>query len=123
MPGTRLRRAVRKDVPQMGVTGGASDFHPNHAMAGVPDAGHLVGVYLCVETGPAAARIEFGSSSVQFSVADPAVVGAWPAFVIEWTCKRTFGATAAKYPKLLGTQLPRQFGVVEILAFHGLTAR
>lgn len=123
MPGARLRWAVRKDVPQMGVTSGASDFHPNHAMAGVSDAGHLVGVHLSVETGPPATRIEFGSSLVQFRFAHPAVVGAWPAFFIEWARERSFGAIPAKYPELLSTQLPRQFGVVEILAVHGSTAR
>lgn len=123
MPGARFRWAVGKDVSQMGVTGGASDFHPNHAMAGVPNAGHLVGVHFCVETGPAASRIEFGSSPVQFSIADPAVVGAWPAFVVERTRKRPLGAIPSKDPKLLSTQLPRQFGVVEFLAVHGSTPR
>src|SRR5690349_21747510 len=65
---------VVEDVPQVGVTQGAGNRVPDHAVSCVTDGPNVLRRDWLPETGPAGARIEFGHRTEQRSVTAYAAV-------------------------------------------------
>lgn len=114
MPCAGIGGAVGEHVSQMGITFRTTDFYPNHAVGGVPNAGHPLSFNLLVKTGPTTASVKFGAVRKQRGVADLAVVIANSGLLVEFTGEGPFRPVSSQDPKFFGAQLADQIGVVKL---------
>lgn len=104
-------------MAEVGVASRTADFHTNHAMGGVPDAGDPRPFNFLIEAGPATARIEFGAVRKKGRVAHLAVVVALASFAIEFAGERPLGSIPAQDAEFLRRQSADEVAVIVLC--HG----
>lgn len=112
MTGSRFGRTVREHMSEVGVAFRTADFHANHAMRGVSDAGDPRPFNFLVEAGPATTGIEFGAVRKESGVADLAVVVALAGFSVELTGEGALGSIPAQDAEFFGRQSADEVGVI-----------
>ena len=110
--------AVREDVTEMAVTGSASDFGPDHAMAVVLVKAHLLAIGWAGEARPAAAAVELGAAVEQKLAAAGAAIAAFVMIVPVEAGEGALGAALAEHLILFGREAPAPFLVGQIFRIH-----
>lgn len=96
----RRLRAIREDMPEMGVTVPAANFGAHHAVRGVRQVADRIIADRLVKARPAAARIVLRLGVKQRCITHQAVVDAFPFIVQQTPGKRRFCAVILRHVKL-----------------------